>query len=94
MKGTTLREEGHYVEGVGGVGGTVLVDCVVGVAVVGGDEHAVTVGPGGLDYLGHAFVHSLDSLADGLVDSGMAYHVTVGEVEDDHVVYALVQLCD
>ena len=28
-------DEGHYVEGVGGVGGTVLVDCVVGVAVVG-----------------------------------------------------------
>ena len=26
-------DEGHYVEGVGGVGGTVLVDCVVGVAV-------------------------------------------------------------
>ena len=85
-------DEGHYVEGVGGVGGTVLVDCVVGVAVVGGDKHAVTVGPGGLDYLGHALVHGLDGLADGLVDSGVAYHITVGEVEDDHVVYAFIQL--
>ena len=79
---------------MGGVGGAVLIDGMVGVAVVGSDEYRVAVGTGGIHYLGDTLIHRLDCFADSLVDSGVAYHVPVGKVEDDHVVYAFIQFGD
>lgn len=58
--------EGHGVEGVGGVGCAVGVLGMVGVAVVGDDDHFIVAGCfGGLDYVAEAVVECLDGLLDG-----------------------------
>ena len=65
---------------MGGEGLAILIQHLVRVAVVGGDEgHAAQV-RGGIDHPGHAGVHGFHGLHGGLKDTGMAHHVTVGEI--------------
>lgn len=80
--------KGHGVERVSGVWCAVGVDCIVGVAVVGNDDYLVVVHRlGGLDNIVEACIEGLDSLLNGGIDTGVAYHVTVGKVDDDEVVF-------
>ena len=80
---------------MGGVGGDAVgVQHPLGIAVVGGDQgHAAHAG-GGLHHLAHAVVHGLHGLDGGLKHAGVAHHVAVGEVEDDHVVIAALDALD
>ena len=78
---------GNRVERVGRVGGAVGIDGVVGVAVVSDDDGFIAGGVGSLNYILHTFVNSLHSLFDGLVDTGVAYHVAVGEVDHDEIIF-------
>ena len=54
--------------------------------MVGDDDGLIIVGLGSLDDVAHAVVHSVYGLGDGIVDAGMAYHVTIGKVHDDEVI--------
>ena len=80
---------------MGGVGGrAVSVQHPLGVAVVGGNEgHAAHPG-GSLHHLAHPRVHGLHGLDGGLEHAGVAHHVAVGEVEDDHIVIATLNALD
>lgn len=77
----------HGVERMGGVGCSVGIDGVIGVAMVGDYDCLIAGGLGSLDGVAHAVVNSLDSLFDCLVYAGMAYHVAVGEVHHDEVIF-------
>ena len=78
-------DELHLVERMCRVRRAVLVDCVVGIAVVCREQHCVSVFYGRPYDLLYESVDGFDSLADSLVHSGVAHHVTVGEVEYDEV---------
>ena len=80
--------EGHGVGGVGGKGGAVVVHHLVGVAVVGGEQHAAAHLLHSLHHAAHAGVHGLHGLHSGLEHAGVAHHVAVGVVEDEGVVLA------
>ena len=68
----------------------VLVDHLVGVAVVCGDKrHAVHLADSG-NNLTNAVVNSLNSLNSRLKNACVTNHVAVGEVEDDHIVNSAV----
>ena len=75
---------------MGGVGRTVFVDGVVGVAVVSDDDGFVARGVGGGHHLVDALVHSLHGLFDGSVHTRVSHHVAVGEVYNDEVVFVLL----
>ena len=79
------NDELYRVERVGCVRSAVIVNCVISIAMVGGDENHVVV----LDGLGNdlldAAVNASDSGADGVVNSGVADHVAVRVVQDDEV---------
>ena len=78
-------DEGHGVERVGRVGCAVGVEGIVGVAVVGDNDGLVAGGLGCFDDFAHALVDGLHSLFDGFVDTRVAHHVAVGEVDHDEV---------
>src|SRR5699024_417940 len=80
--------EGHGVGGVGGKGGAVLVHHLVGVAVVGGEQHAAAHLLHSLHHAAHAGVHGFHGLYSGLAHASVAHHVAVGVVEDEGVVLA------
>ena len=74
---------------MGGEGAlAVVLEHLLGIAVVGGDQGDTAHLGGGLHHLAHALVHGLHSLDGGLKDAGVAHHVAVGEVQDDDVVLA------
>ena len=54
-----------------GIGGTIGIDGVVGITVVGDDDGLVVVGLGSLDDLTDAVVNGPDSLGDGVVDTSV-----------------------
>ena len=81
-------DEGDGVGGVGGIGAAVVVEGMVGVAVVGGDDDVVAHGLGRFDHLVQALVDGLHGGGDGGVDTGVAHHVGVGEVDHHPVVVA------
>ena len=73
---------------MGGEGLAVLIQHLLGVAVVGGDKgHAAQVRRG-LHDLGHAGVHGLHGGHGRVEDTGVAHHVAVGKVQDDDIVLA------
>ena len=75
-------DHGHRVQRVRGVGRAVVLEHLVGVAVVGGDEQRAA---GVLDdptTLAEARVDGLDRGDRGRDDAGVADHVGVGEVDD------------
>ena len=61
---------------------------LVGVAVVGGQEHAAAHIANGLPNGFHAGVNRLDRLHRRVEHAGVTHHVTVREIEDHHVVFA------
>ena len=75
--------EGHRVQRVSSVGRTVGVQSVVGITVVGDDDHLITVGLGSLNGILHAVVDGYNGLLDSLVDTRVAHHVAVGVVHHD-----------
>ena len=68
----------------------VLVDSVVSVTVVSCDEDHIALCLSCLNDLLDACVNGCNRLADSLVDTSVADHVAVSEVEDDEVVLACV----
>lgn len=88
--GSVGHDEGDLVEGVRGLGGVLLVEHLLGVAVVGGDEEGVA-----------ALLALLVDLADGgvglgagndggVVDTGVADHVGRGKVVHEELELALL----
>ena len=61
--------------------------------MVGNDDRLVVVGFGCFDDLLHAVVDSPYCLGDGVIDTCVTHHVTVGEVHHDEVVLVLVDGC-
>ena len=61
---------------------------MVGVAVVGGEQHLAARGQHRADDPARALVHGLDGLDRRLEHAGVAHHVAVGKVQDDDVVFA------
>ena len=59
---------------------------MVSIAVVGDDDSLVVVSLSCLNNLLNAVVDSVNSLGDSVVDTSVAYHVAVGEVDNDEVV--------
>ena len=81
--------ERHRIGGVRGqrLAGIVL-DHLLGVAVVGGNQRRAALGHRRLDDAPDASVHRLDGLDRGLEHAGMADHIGVGVVHDDHIIDA------
>ena len=69
------------------VGRTVAVESVVGITVVGNNNHLIVVCLGSLYGIFHAVVDCRHRFLDSLIDTGMAYHITVGVVNHDEVVF-------
>ena len=86
--------KGHNVGSVGGEGGAVRVHHLFGVAVVGGDEGAAAGVQHSGDHLIHAGIHSLNGLDSSLEHAGVADHIAVCEVQDDHIVLAAFDALD
>ena len=70
---------------MGRIGRTVRIDRIVGIAVVGNLHHFVAVAFGRLDHLLHRAINSRHSLLNCLVNTGMANHIAIGEVEADEI---------
>ena len=71
-----------------GEGRTVRLFHLVGVAVVGGQNQNAVHLFDGLGGAAHAGVHRFHRFDGRIHESGMAHHIAVGVVEDDHVVFA------
>src|SRR5574344_25015 len=83
----TYYYELHLVKRVGCIGSSVSIDSIVGIAVIGCEQHDITVCEScGYNCL-HASVYAPYCIANSLVDSGMADHVTIREIEDDHIFF-------
>ena len=87
----TDDQERNRVGGVRGEGGTVRLVHLVGVAVVGGQQHRAAHRERLLDDLARTLVHRFHRLDRRVKYAGVADHVAVGKVEDDHVIFAAVQ---
>ena len=72
----------------------VLVDHLVGVAVVCGDKSYAAHFADSRNYLTYAVVNRLNCLYSRLKNACMTDHVAVGKVEDYHVVNAAVNSVD
>ena len=79
-------DEGHGIEGVGGVGRAVGLLHLFRVAVVGGDDSGAAQLFGGGYYLAHAGVNGAYGAYYRVEYASVANHVAVCEVDDDHVV--------
>ncbi len=73
---------------MGGKGGAVLVQHFIDVAVVSGDYCGAVHFHGRFNHAADALVHHLDRFDRGVENAGVAHHVAVGEVQDNHVVFA------
>ena len=62
------------------------VDHLLAVAVVGGDDRATALALDGVENPPAADIDGLDGFDGGGENAGVADHVAVGEVDDDHVV--------
>ena len=71
---------------MGSVRCSISVDGVVSIAVVGYDDSLVSTCLGCLYDILNTVVDSVDSLSDSVVDACMAYHISVGEIDDDEVI--------
>ena len=75
---------------MGRIRGSVVVQCVVGIAVVSNDYRVVAMAFRRFHYVAHAIVDCSHGFLYRAVDPGMAYHVAVGEVDHDEVERLLV----
>jgi len=87
-------DERDRVGGVGGVGRAVVVDGMVGVAVVGSDDDFIAIGLSHFHQLAQTQVDSLHCLLDGRVNSCVSHHVGVGEIHHNPVVAVGVDRLD
>ena len=71
---------------MGCVGRAVLVDRVVGIAVVGNDDCLVVVCLCCLDDVLHAVVNCPNGLGDGVIYTGVSHHITISEIHHDEVI--------
>ena len=62
--------------------------------MVGGQDHLAAGGQHRVDHLAGALVHGLHGLDGGVKHAGVAHHVTVGKVQDDHVILAALDPLD
>ena len=76
---------------MGCIGRTVRIDRVVGITVVSDDDGVVAVLLSSFYHAVHADVDGHYRLLDGVIDAGMAYHIPVGEVQNDAVIYLRVE---
>ena len=60
----------------------------VGVAMVGSKQHSAACCQHGVRHLAHGIVHGLHSFYRSAENAGVAHHVAVGKVENDHIVLA------
>ena len=74
-----------------GVGRAILVHCVICITVVCNNNHLVAILLCRLHNLRNALVNSLHSLHDCIVDTGVANHITISEVQADKVVLLLIE---
>ena len=79
---------------MGGEGSAVRVHHLLGVAVVSGDESAAAGVQHSGDHLIHAGIHSLNGLDSSLEHAGVADHIAVCKVQDDHIVLAALNALD
>ena len=70
---------------MGGVRTAIRIDSIIGIAVIGSKQNHVIVCKSA-SYNGlYTSVYASYGIADCIVHSGMADHVAVGKVEDDHI---------
>src|SRR5574344_369769 len=84
----------NRVERVRGVWCTVGIDCVIGIAMVGNDDSLITRFLHGVDDLTNAIVHGKNGLGDGIVNARMSYHIAIGEVDNDEIIFILLDSSD
>ena len=70
-------DERHVIERVGGVRGSVLIESVVGIAVVSSDEDSVTVLNGCSNYGFNAAVDAGYGATNGAIHACMANHIDI-----------------
>ena len=73
---------------MGGEGFAVLSYHLIGVAMVGGNQQNTVHLLDGGGYLADAGVHCLHGGYRGAEHAGMADHVAVGEVQNNHVIFS------
>ena len=61
--------------------------------MVGNDDSLVVVGLSCLDNVLDTVVNSPNGLGNGIVNTSVTYHITIGEVNNDEVVLVLVDSC-
>ena len=62
--------------------------------MVGRDQGDAALGQDGVDDLADTCVDGFDGLDSGVEEAGVADHVAVGEIEDDHVILAGIDPLD
>ena len=62
---------------------------MVGITVVSDDDDFIASGAGCLNRVMYTAIYGLYGLADSIIDSRMAYHVSVGIINHDEVVFVL-----
>ena len=70
---------------MGGIRAAVRIDSIIGIAVIGSEQNHVIVcksaGHNGL----YTSVYASHCIADCIVNTGMADHIAVGKVKDNHI---------
>ena len=74
-----------------GIWCAVRVDCVISVTVVSDHNNLITVCLCSSNNLLYAAIYSLYSLLDSLIDTCVANHITICEVEADEVILLLTE---
>ena len=82
------QDEGNRVGGMSGEGcAGLIVDELLCVTVVSADEELAVHLFDGVYCLAYAAVYDFDGLDGCLLHTGMAYHIRVCKVDDDHIVF-------
>lgn len=87
-------DERNRIQRVGGVRRTVIIDGVVGIAVVGDDDSLVIIGLGSLDNLLYTVVDSPHCFGDGMVNTCVTHHVTIGKIHHDEIILLRIDSTD
>src|SRR5574344_2124444 len=70
---------------MGCVWSPVFIDSVVCIAMIGSQKDYITVSDCSGDYFLNAFVDASNCLANGIIDTCVPYHISIREVQDDHI---------
>ena len=69
-----------------GVRRTIFINSVVGITVISYDNSFVIIGLGSLYHLLYTVVNGPDSLGNGMINTRMSHHVTIGKVHNYEVI--------